>query len=134
MRATPGSAWARPALMSMTAAESATDSPAWRSSRATQRDSVAAGVWGIRSRRRGTTGYDRGVLVTDRRGVDAVLRAFLPVAAVSLLARINAYLVRWIRNKYRRYDSTRQAHRKLGEITLGYPRMFRHWRWVSTAW
>jgi hypothetical protein len=73
-------------------------------------------------------------LVTDRRGVDAVLRAFLPVAAVSLLARINAYLVRWIRNKYRRYDSTRQAHRKLGEITLGYPRMFRHWRWVSTAW
>jgi len=30
------------ALMSMTAAESATDSPAWRSSRATRRDSVAA--------------------------------------------------------------------------------------------
>jgi len=59
---------------------------------------------------------------------------FYPSLLYPLLARINAYLVRWIRNKYRRYDSTRQAHRKLGEITLGYPRMFRHWRWVSTAW
>jgi len=39
MRVTPGFAWARPALMSMTAAESATDRPAWRSSRL---DSVAA--------------------------------------------------------------------------------------------
>ena len=32
----------RPLLMSMTAAVSATDSPAWRSSRATRRDSLAA--------------------------------------------------------------------------------------------
>jgi RNA-directed DNA polymerase len=51
-----------------------------------------------------------------------------------LLARINAYLVRWIRNKYRRYDATRAARRKLAEITSGYPRMFRHWRWVTTAY
>jgi RNA-directed DNA polymerase len=31
----------------------------------------------------------------------------------ALLARINAYLVRWIGNKYRRLDRTRAAHRKL---------------------
>ncbi len=59
---------------------------------------------------------------------------FYPSALYPLLARINAYLVRWIRNKYRRYDATRAARRKLAEITSGYPRMFRHWRWVTSAW
>lgn len=59
---------------------------------------------------------------------------FYPSALYPLLARINAYLVRWIRNKYRRYDATRAARRKLQEVTLGYPRLFRHWRWVTTAW
>jgi RNA-directed DNA polymerase len=59
---------------------------------------------------------------------------FYPSALYRLLARINAYLVRWIRNKYRRYDKTRAARRKFAEITSGYPRMFRHWRWVTSAW
>jgi RNA-directed DNA polymerase len=61
---------------------------------------------------------------------------FYPSALYRLLARIriNAYLVRWIRNKYRRYDATRAARRKLAEITSGYPRLFRHWRWVTTAY
>jgi len=44
-----------------------------------------------------------------------------PVVLHRLLARINAYLVRWIRNKYRRYDKTRAAHRKFAQITSGYP-------------
>lgn len=57
-----------------------------------------------------------------------------PSALYRLLARINAYLVRWIRNKYRRYDKTRAARRKFAEITSGYPHIFRHWRWVTTAW
>jgi len=57
-----------------------------------------------------------------------------PSALYRLLARINAYLVRWIRNKYRRYDKTRAARRKFAEITSGYPRLFRHWRWVTSAW
>jgi hypothetical protein len=45
-----------------------------------------------------------------------------------------AYLVRWIRNKYRRYDATRAARHKLAEITTGIPRLFRHRRWVTTAY
>jgi len=44
-----------------------------------------------------------------------------------LLARINTYLVRWIRNTYRRLDATRAAHRKLAELAAGQPRLFRHW-------
>ena len=51
-----------------------------------------------------------------------------------VLARINAYLVRWIRNKYRRLDRTRAAHRKLAELAAGQPRLFRHWAWVTGAW
>jgi group II intron reverse transcriptase/maturase len=52
----------------------------------------------------------------------------------ALLARINAYLVRWIRNKYRRLDRTRAAHAKLAELAASQPRLFRHWAWVTTAW
>jgi RNA-directed DNA polymerase len=59
---------------------------------------------------------------------------FYPSLLYPLLARINAYLVRWIRNKYRRFDSTRAARRKLRAITTDYPRIFRHWQWVRTAW
>jgi RNA-directed DNA polymerase len=51
-----------------------------------------------------------------------------------LLARINAYLVRWIRKKYKRLQGAHIAHRKLREITLRYPRMFAHWQWVPSAW
>jgi len=42
----------------------------------------------------------------------------------AVLARINAYVVRWIRNKYRRLDRTRAAHRKLAELATGQPRLF----------
>jgi RNA-directed DNA polymerase len=52
----------------------------------------------------------------------------------ALLARINAYLVRWIRNKYRRLDRTRAAHAKLAELAASQPRLFRHWAWVTSAW
>ena len=74
----------------------------------------------------------------DRRGLDAVLRqvlpAFYPSALYPLLARINAYLVRWIRNTYRRYDRTRAARRKLRDLATAYPHGFRHSQWVTTAW
>ena len=59
---------------------------------------------------------------------------FYPSALSPLLARINAYLVRWIRNKYRRYDRTRAARRKLRDLATAYPRGVRHWQWVTTAW
>jgi hypothetical protein len=37
---------------------------------------------------------------------------FYPSALYPLLARVNAYLVRWIRNQYRRYDATRAARQQ----------------------
>ena len=59
---------------------------------------------------------------------------FYRSALYPLLVHINTCLVRWIRKKYKRYDKTRAARRKFAEITSGYPRMFRHWRWVTSAW
>jgi RNA-directed DNA polymerase len=59
---------------------------------------------------------------------------FYRSAMYPLLARINAYLVRWIRNKYKRLQGSKKAHRKLLEIAERYPRMFAHWKWVSFAW
>jgi RNA-directed DNA polymerase len=44
-----------------------------------------------------------------------------------VLARINSYLMRWIRNTYRSLDATRVAHRKLAELAASQPRLFRHW-------
>src|SRR3954454_9223697 len=52
----------------------------------------------------------------------------------AVLARINAYLVRWIRNKYRRLDRTRAAHRNLAELAATQPRLFRPWALVTSDW
>ncbi|MEO3863048.1 reverse transcriptase domain-containing protein [Acrocarpospora sp. B8E8] len=51
-----------------------------------------------------------------------------------LLGRINAYLVRWIRNKYKRLRGVKKARQCWEGITSGYPRMFTHWKWVASVW
>lgn len=59
---------------------------------------------------------------------------FYRSALSPLLARINAYLVRWIRNKYRRLAGVRASRRKFAELTRANPTLFTQWRWVRTAW
>ena len=59
--------------------------------------------------------------------------AFYRSALYPLLARINAYLVRWIRKKYRRLQGPKIAYRKLLEIIKRYPSMFAQWGWVPWA-
>jgi group II intron reverse transcriptase/maturase len=59
---------------------------------------------------------------------------FGQVVLYPLLQRINAYLVRWIRKKYKRLQGKRKAYRCLRGITEAYPRMFAHWRWIPSAW
>ncbi|MFJ9753137.1 group II intron maturase-specific domain-containing protein [Streptomyces chartreusis] len=46
---------------------------------------------------------------------------------IPFLQRINAYLVRWIRRKYRRLALLRRAIAKFQKIAQRYPRMFAHW-------
>jgi len=51
-----------------------------------------------------------------------------------LLARINAYLVRWLRNKYRRLAGVRSARRRFAALIRADPTLFAQWRWVRSAW
>jgi group II intron reverse transcriptase/maturase len=50
-----------------------------------------------------------------------------------LLSRINAYLVRWIRKKYKRLRAKRKAFRCWRGIVERFPRMFAHWIWVPSV-
>jgi hypothetical protein len=60
--------------------------------------------------------------------------AFYPSALHPLLTRINSYLVRWIRSKYRRLKPVKKARRAYKSAVRAYPAMFRHWRWTPHAW
>jgi RNA-directed DNA polymerase len=50
-----------------------------------------------------------------------------------LLMRINSYLVRWIRSKYKRFRAIKKAVRALHEAARRHPGMFRHWRWTTAT-
>ncbi|MFF0067004.1 reverse transcriptase domain-containing protein [Streptomyces sp. NPDC005279] len=58
---------------------------------------------------------------------------FRPWELLPFLMRIDAYLVRWIRKKYKRLTAKRKALAKLQEIARRYPRMFAHWRLTTDA-
>ncbi|WP_431775324.1 group II intron maturase-specific domain-containing protein [Streptomyces cucumeris] len=50
-----------------------------------------------------------------------------------LLTRINAYLVRWARRKFKRLAPLRKAIAKMQEIARRYPGLFAHWRYVTAS-
>lgn len=58
--------------------------------------------------------------------------AFYRSAMHTLLRRINAYLLRWIRKKYRRLRGYRKAKAAWQRVRSQYPRLFAHWAWVPT--
>ena len=51
-----------------------------------------------------------------------------------LLARINHYIQRWLRKKYRRLRSLKALGRAWERITRQYPGYFAHWQWVTDCW
>jgi RNA-directed DNA polymerase len=83
------------------------------------------------------TGRD---LIDIARDINPVVRgwmnyygAFYRSEMYPLLARINAYLVRWIRKKYKRLKAKRKAFRCWRGIVKRCPRMFAHWEWVPSV-
>ncbi|MGW6100011.1 reverse transcriptase domain-containing protein [Streptomyces sp. NPDC055157] len=60
--------------------------------------------------------------------------AFHRSALHPLLVRINAYLVRWIRRKYRRFRSFKKAHACWKRITTQHSRIFAQWAWTPMFW
>jgi RNA-directed DNA polymerase len=65
-----------------------------------------------------------------RAGMDAVLRSVPPLHR--LLTRINAYLVRWLRNKFKRLKPFKKAKAAWQRVTRQYPKAFAHWAWATT--
>ena len=57
--------------------------------------------------------------------------AFYPSALSTLLARINTYLMRWVRKKYKRLRAIRKAQVRWEYVTKTYPRYFAHWAQVT---
>jgi RNA-directed DNA polymerase len=51
-----------------------------------------------------------------------------------LLARINHYIQRWLRKKYKRLRSLKALGRAWERITRQYPGTFAHWQWVTDYW
>jgi RNA-directed DNA polymerase len=66
------------------------------------------------------------------RGWMADYGAFYRSALTPLLARINAYLLRWLRNKYRRLKGRKKAQAAWNQAVKLRPRFFAHWLWVNT--
>ena len=59
--------------------------------------------------------------------------AFYRSVMYQLLSRINAYLVRWIRRKYKQLQARKKAMASWREITERYPRTFAHWAWTPSV-
>jgi group II intron reverse transcriptase/maturase len=57
---------------------------------------------------------------------------FYRAALHTFLMRINTYLVRWIRKKYKRYRGVRRALRAWERAHAHYPELFVHWAWTTT--
>ena len=60
--------------------------------------------------------------------------AFYRSALYPLLQRINGYLVRWLRKKYKRLKTFARAHAAWGRLTSQYPATFAQWQWVTGHW
>jgi hypothetical protein len=56
--------------------------------------------------------------------------AFHRSALYPLLQRINTYLVRWLRKKYKRLQPFKKAKAAWQRVTSQYPKTFAHWAWM----
>lgn len=60
--------------------------------------------------------------------------AFYKTELYPLLRRVNYYLMRWIRKKYRRLSTFKKFHRRWKQVTETWPLFFAHWKWVHSIW
>ncbi|PIB78084.1 hypothetical protein CQY23_15925 [Mycobacterium celatum] len=49
------------------------------------------------------------------------------------LPRINAYLMRWVRKKYRRFRARGAFQQAWRRVTTQHPRFFAHWAWATAV-
>ena len=72
-------------------------------------------------------------LAPELRGWIRYFRPFYPSALREVFSALNARLVRWITNKYKKYRRRKyQAWQKLKEIARDFPNLFEHWEYGYT--
>ena len=59
--------------------------------------------------------------------------AFYKTAMYPVLQRINWYLMRWVRKKYRRFRTYARFKQWWKHVTATWPRLFRHWAWMNAT-
>jgi hypothetical protein len=59
--------------------------------------------------------------------------AFYRSGLYPLLGRINSYLMRWMRKKYKRLRKRKKAHRAWEQAVASRPRFFAHWAWIPSV-
>ena len=59
---------------------------------------------------------------------------FYKTAQYPLLRRINGYLMRWLRKKYKRLRTFTKAHAAWERVTAQHPRFYAQWQWVHAFW
>ena len=98
---------------------------AWKKMGATVR------AWRLHHRT-GSSEHDLARLINPVvRGWMQYYGAFYRSALYPLLARINAYLMRWSRNKYKRLRGRKAASAQWEAAVKLRPRFFAHWAWVT---
>ena len=98
---------------------------------ALKRMSEEVRAWRIQQRS-GTELEDTAVWVNPViRGWMTYYGRFYRTALNSLLQRINTYLVRWAKRKYKRLRTFKKVRRWWEGLTARQPRLFAHWAWMS---
>jgi RNA-directed DNA polymerase len=67
------------------------------------------------------------------RAVPTATGVFYRSALYPLLERINAYLLRWVRRKYKRLRGKKKARTAWNKAVRKRPGAFAHWAWVTHA-
>ncbi|MET8411777.1 group II intron reverse transcriptase/maturase [Streptomyces sp. NPDC005195] len=101
---------------------------------ALKRMSTEVRSWRIHRRTRHTFAQLARFINPIVRGWIQYYGAYYRSALEPLLRRVNAYLVRWIRRKYKRLAGFKKAKECFQGITQRYPGMFFHWRFARHFW
>ncbi|MFD1275482.1 group II intron maturase-specific domain-containing protein [Streptomyces kaempferi] len=67
------------------------------------------------------------------RGWMAYYGAFYQSALHPLLERVNAYVMRWMRKKFKRLRGRKKAQTAWNQAVARRPRFFAHWAWTTHA-
>ena len=70
----------------------------------------------------------------DRARMAQLLWPVLPEQLRPLLRRINAYILRWARKKYKRLRSFKKALAWWKRVVQREPGLFAHWEWTTEFW